>query len=65
MIKDYFWHQLDLKDMWFQQDGATCHTSAVTIDLLRERFHDRVISQNGNLQWPPGSCDITPLDFFL
>ena len=68
MIKDYFWHQLDvldLKDMWFQQDGETCHTSAITIDLLRERFQDRVISRNGDVQWPPRSCDITPLDFFL
>ena len=68
MIKDYFWHQLDaldLKDMWFQQDCATCHTSTVTIFLLRERFHDRVISRNGDAQWPQRSRDITHLDFFL
>lgn len=68
MIKEYFWHQIDdleLKDMWFQQDGATCHTSSVTIDLLREKFDDRVISRNAGVRWPPRSCDITPLDFFL
>ena len=25
----------DMGDIWFQQDGATCHTVNVTIDLLR------------------------------
>ena len=31
MIKYYFWSQLDmdLEDMWFQQDGATSHTANV------------------------------------
>lgn len=24
--------------LWFQQDGATCNTDHVTIDLLREKF---------------------------
>ena len=27
---------LDLHDTWFQQDGVTCHTARVTMDLLRE-----------------------------
>lgn len=68
MITDFFWHELDdfdLEDMWFQQDGATCHTSRDTINLLREKFNDRVISRNADVTWPPRSCDITPLDFFL
>ena len=30
--------ELDLHDMWFQQDGATCHTERVTMDLLRGEF---------------------------
>ena len=30
--------ELDLKDMCFQQDGATCHTGRVTMDLLRGEF---------------------------
>ena len=25
----------NMDDIWFQQDGATCHTGYVTIDLLR------------------------------
>lgn len=68
MITNYFWHHLDnfnLNAMWFQQDGATCHTACQTIDLLREKFDGRVISRNGYVNWPPRSCDITPLDFFL
>ena len=26
---------------------------------------DRVIFRNGGYNWPPRSCDLTPLDFFL
>lgn len=55
----------DLEDLWFQQDGATCHTAAETMNLLKETFPDRIISKNGTVDWPPRSCDLTPLDFFL
>ena len=68
MINDFFWPQLngmDLDDMWFQQDGATCHTAHDTIALLKTKFDERVISRNGPVQWPPRSCDLTPLDYFL
>ena len=50
MITEYFWHQLDdmdLKDMWFQQVGATSHTANVTINLLEIKFGERVIKRNG------------------
>ena len=33
--------------------------------LLQETFPGRVISCRGNINWPPRSCDLTPLDFFL
>ncbi|GFX76374.1 hypothetical protein TNCV_593371 [Trichonephila clavipes] len=49
----------------FQQDGATCHTARATIDLLKDTFGDRLISRFGPVNWPPRSCDLTPLDFFL
>ncbi|CAK9813904.1 Transposable element Tc3 transposase [Anthophora plagiata] len=55
----------DIDDIWFQQDGATCHTANVTIDLLRTVFENRIISRNADVNWPPRSCDLTPLDFFL
>ena len=47
---------------WFQQDGATCHTSNDTMTMLREFFDDRLISNN---LWPPRSPDLTSPDFFL
>lgn len=52
-------------DMWFQQDGDTCYTPSTTMDILHERFEGMVISRRGDVNWPPGSCNLTPLDFFL
>ncbi|GFY77081.1 putative DD41D transposase [Trichonephila inaurata madagascariensis] len=68
MIIDYFWPELeymDLDSLWFQQDGATSHTAYVTIDLLKNKFDESVISRNGPVDWSPCSCDLTPLDFFF
>ncbi|GFV57382.1 uncharacterized protein TNCV_3173301 [Trichonephila clavipes] len=52
-------------ELWFQQDGATCHTARSTIDLLKDTLGDRLISRLGPVNWPPRSCDLTPLDYFL
>ena len=30
--------ELDLHDVCFQQDGATCHTARLTMDLLRGKL---------------------------
>ena len=51
--------------MWFQHDGATCHTARETTELLGEKFPGRVISRNGDQNWPQRSRDLTPCDFFL
>ncbi|GFV47236.1 DUF4817 domain-containing protein [Trichonephila clavipes] len=53
------------QELWFQQDGATCHTARATIDLLKDTFGDRLISRFEPVNWPPRSCDLTPLDYFL
>ncbi|GFX65572.1 uncharacterized protein TNCV_5083081 [Trichonephila clavipes] len=53
------------KELWFQQDGATCHTARATFILLKDTFGDRLISRFGPVNWPPRSCDLTPLDYFL
>ncbi|GFS72611.1 uncharacterized protein TNCV_4136031 [Trichonephila clavipes] len=53
------------KELWFQQDGATCHTARAAIDLLKDTFGDRLISRFGPVNWPPRSCNLTPLDYFL
>ncbi|GFV75256.1 DUF4817 domain-containing protein [Trichonephila clavipes] len=55
----------DVQELWFQQDGATCHTARATIDLLKDTFGERLISRFGPVNWPPRSFDLTPLDYFL
>ncbi|GFU60315.1 putative transposase [Trichonephila clavipes] len=68
MITNFFIPELnnhDVQELWFQQDGATCHTARATIDLLKDTFGDRLISRFGSVNWPPRSCDLTPLDYFL
>ncbi|GFT82426.1 transposase [Trichonephila clavipes] len=68
MITNFFIPELnnhDVQELWFQQDGATCHKSRATIDLLKDTFGDRLVSRFGPVNWPPRSCDLTPLDYFL
>ncbi|GFU85995.1 uncharacterized protein TNCV_3069971 [Trichonephila clavipes] len=68
MITNFFIAELnnhDVQELWFQQDGATCHTARATIDLLKDTFGDGLISRFGPVNWPPRSCDLTPLDYFL
>ncbi|GFY15219.1 DUF4817 domain-containing protein [Trichonephila clavipes] len=68
MITNLFIPELnnhDVQELWFQQDGAICHTARATIDLLKDTFGDRLISRFGPVNWPPRSCDLTPLDYFL
>lgn len=57
--------QGDTTRIWFQQDGATCHTARVSIDLLKETFPGKLISKRGDIEWPPRSPDLTACDFFL
>ncbi|GFU69072.1 HTH_Tnp_Tc3_2 domain-containing protein [Trichonephila clavipes] len=48
MMTNFFIPELnnhDVQELWFQQDGATCHTARATIDLLKDMFGDRLISQ--------------------
>ncbi|GFV87592.1 uncharacterized protein TNCV_3282301 [Trichonephila clavipes] len=52
-------------ELWFQQDGATCHIARTTIDLLKDTFGDRLIKRFGPVNWPPISCDLSLLDYFL
>ncbi|GFV16983.1 hypothetical protein TNCV_4282151 [Trichonephila clavipes] len=40
-------------------------TARATIDLLKDTFGDRLISRFGPVNWPPRSCDLTPLVYFL
>ncbi|GFW10357.1 putative transposable element [Trichonephila clavipes] len=68
MINNFFIPELnnhDVQKLWFQQDGATCHTPRATLDLLKDTLGDRLISRFGPVNWPLRSCDLTPLDYFL
>ncbi|GFV78592.1 DUF4817 domain-containing protein [Trichonephila clavipes] len=68
MITNFFIPELnnhDVQELWFQQDGATCPTARATIDLLKDTLGDRLISRFGPVNWPPRSCDLTPLDYFM
>ncbi|GFT16343.1 histone-lysine N-methyltransferase SETMAR [Trichonephila clavipes] len=68
MITNFFipeWNNHDVQELWFQQDGATCHTARATIDLLKDTFGDRLISSFGPVNCTPRSCDLTLLDYFL
>ncbi|GFV34478.1 uncharacterized protein TNCV_466921 [Trichonephila clavipes] len=68
MITNFFIPELnnhDVQELWFQQDVATCHTARATIDLLKDTFGDHLIPRFEPVNWPPRSCDLTPLDYFL
>ncbi|GFW71167.1 uncharacterized protein TNCV_535851 [Trichonephila clavipes] len=68
MITNFFLPELnnhDVQELWFQQNGTTCHTARAIIDLLKDTFGDRLISCFGPVNQPPKSCDLTPLDYFL
>ena len=53
----------DLKNMRFQQDGATCHITQANMAVLQETFPSHVISHRGDINWQRRSRDLTPLDF--
>ena len=51
--------------MWFQQDGAACHTAPVIMDLLRGDFGEHLISCSAPVNRSPRSYNLTPLDYCL
>ena len=55
----------DIGNIWFQYDGATCHTAEATLDVLCPVFEDCIISSRADVVWPPRSCDLTPLDYYF
>ena len=70
MLKEVLFTKIedeDIGNIWFRQDGATCHTAEAeaTLDVLRPVFEDRIISRRTDVVWPPRSCDLTPLYYYL
>ena len=67
MLKEFLFTKIkeeDIGNIWFQQDGAMCHTAEATLDALRSVFEDCIISRRADVVWPPRSYDLTPLDIF-
>ena len=63
-IFNTFVNQLDDEELstgYFQQDGATSHTSHAGMAEIQSFFGDLVISKG---LWPPRSPDLTPPDYF-
>lgn len=64
MLRMFLWPQLDGMDIEaflrdFNRTGWwNYHTAYKTIDLLPERFPGRIISHNGDRNWPPRSYDL-------
>jgi hypothetical protein len=54
-----------LQDARFQQDGATCHTVRLTVQIWKGLFPNNVISRNEEKNWPPRSPDLSAADLFL
>jgi hypothetical protein len=55
-------HPDEFENGYFQQDGATAHTSRENLRFLEEFFPGRVVSLG---TWPARSPDLTPLDFSI
>ena len=55
----------DIGNIWFQQDSAACPTAEAALDILRLIFENRIISRRADVVWPPRSCDLTPLNYYL
>ena len=64
-IFNEFVDQLDddeLRNGYFQQDEATCHTSNESMTEIESFFDDRIISK---ALWPSRSPDLSQPEFFL
>jgi len=54
--------EFERQNGYFQQDGATAHTSNQSMRFLSDVFDDRIISKG---IWPPRSPDLSPPDFYV
>ena len=69
MLKEVLFTKIEEEDIvnfWFQHNCAVCHTAEATLDILRPPvFEDRITSRRAEVIWPPLSCDLTTLDYYL
>ncbi|GBL91208.1 hypothetical protein AVEN_195104-1 [Araneus ventricosus] len=55
----------DLRNVWFQHDGAPPHKVSSVQQYIRVTFQQQVIRYGGCVELPPRSPDLNPLHFFL
>lgn len=63
MLQEFFWLQMEdmaLHELWFKQNGATCHTAAETMTLLADKVPKNLISWELEVNWSFRSYDLTP-----
>ena len=68
MINDFLSpkvNEMNVIDPYFQQDAATCHTTRLNMEILRQAFPGRLISRLGDVERPARSPDLSPLHYFL
>ena len=68
MLNEFLFTEIEEEDIgstWFQQNGSTCHTVEVTVDVLRAVFEDRIINRRADVVWPPRCCILIPLNYYL
>lgn len=56
---------IDIHQIWFQQDGAPPHFAREVRQFLDEVFPEKWIGRRGPIEWPARSPDMTPMDFFI
>ena len=68
MLNEFLFTKIEeenIGNIWFQPDGAKCHTAEAIFDVLRRIFEDRITSLRADVVWPPRNCDLTQLDYYL
>ena len=69
MLQNVLWPKVKSKSTrlqyWYQQDGATAHTTVQVREWLMSKFGNRVISRLTERSWPSRSPDLSPLDFWF
>ena len=69
MLENVVWPRIrsvsSRRQYFFQQDGATAHTTLRVREWLATKFRERIISRYTNIPWPSRSPDLSPLDYWL
>ena len=61
MLNEFLFTKIEedgIGNIWFQQDGPTCHKAEATLNVLGPIFEDLIISRRTDV-------DLTPLDYYL